>query len=277
MSASSIKSMKLYSHLERITNELVAAGLDPQGPLTVAELSPFDNLHYHGTRAIDRAIEELDLRADKRIADVGSGLGGPARYIADQTGCCVTALELQSNMDEFAHSLTRRCGLDDRVTHLCGDVLDGPLEPGAFDAVVSWLALYHIADHRALFAGLASVLKPSGMIYIEDLNCRGSFSEEELQLFRVKLYGQSMPSHEAYGEELQRAGFTDIRIDDLSEDWAHFTHERLSAYRRDRARHLRVQGPEIVAAIDEFYDTVDRLFQGGNLGGLRVVARKAST
>ena len=275
MSVSDIKSMKLYSHLERITNELVAAGFDPEGPLTVDQLSPFDNLHYHGTDAVERAIEELGLNAESRVVEVGSGLGGPARFIAERTGCHVTALELQPDLDQLARDLTRRCGLADRVTHLCGDVLDGPLGTGAFDAVVSWLTFFHIADHQALFARLAAALKPSGMIYVEALTSRGSFTEEELQLLKVKLYGQNTPSLEAYGEELGRAGFTDIRIDDLSDDWADFTHERISAYRRDRPRHLRVHGPEIVAALEEFYDAVDRLFQGGSLGGLRAAARKA--
>ena len=275
MSASDIKSMKLYSHLERINNELVDAGLDPDGPLTVADLSPFDNLHYHGTEAVEQAIVALGLSADSRVAEVGSGLGGPARFLAERSGCHVTALELQPDLNDLAQDLTRRCGLASHVTHLCGDVLDGPLAPGAFDAVVSWLALYHIADRQTLFPKIAAALKPSGRIYIEDITSRGSFTDEELQLLRVKLYGHCTPSHEAYGEELTRAGFTDIEMVDLSDDWASFTSTRLGAYRAERERHLRIQGAETVAAIEEFYDAVNRLFQGGNLAGLRVVARKA--
>jgi hypothetical protein len=83
-----------------------------------------------------------------------------------------------------------------------------------------------------------------------------------------------MPSQEAYGEDLRRAGFTDIRLTDLSDDWRRFTRERFTAYRADRERHLSVQGPEIVAELEEFYDIVARLFSSGKLGGLRAVARK---
>ena len=275
MSDSDIKSMKLYAHLERIANELVAAGIDPEGPLTVAELSPIDNLHYHGTDAADRAIVDLGLNAESRVADIGSGLGGPARYVAERTGCHVTALELQPDQNELAQDLTRRCGLSGQVTHLCGDALDGPLDNGGFDAVVSWLAFYHIADHQALFARVAAALKPTGMIYIEDLTNRGSYSAEELQLFKVKTYGQAMPSQDDYGDELMRAGFTDIRLEDLTDDWAAFTNRRLTAYRADRERHLNVHGPAIVAELEDFYDAVDRLFASGKLGGLRVIARKS--
>ncbi|MEM7224741.1 MAG: methyltransferase domain-containing protein [Pseudomonadota bacterium] len=275
MSASGIKSMKLYSHLERITKELAAAGIDPDGPLTVAQLSPFDNLHYHGTEAVEQAVVALGLNGDSMVAEVGSGIGGPARYMAERSGCHVTALELQPDLNALAEDLTRRCGLAQRVIHLCGDVLDGPLAAGAFDAVVSWLALYHIADRAKLFPEIAKALKPSGRIFIEDISSRGEFTEAELELLRVKLYGQCTPSLEAYGAELARAGFTDIQMTDMSDDWADFTRARLAAYRDQRARHERVHGPETVAAIEEFYDAVDRLFQGGNLGGIRVTARKA--
>ncbi|MBT4040161.1 MAG: methyltransferase domain-containing protein [Rhodospirillales bacterium] len=271
-----IKSMKLYSHLDRVTNELIAAGCDPNGPLTVADLSPFDNLHYHGTDAVQLAIHELDLAVGHRVAEVGSGLGGPARFLAAQSGCHVTALELQSDLNEFAEGLTARCGLTEIISHLCGDALDGPLENNAFDAVVSWLACYHIPDHTSLFAKIADALKPSGMIYIEDLISRGPFTSAESELYGTRLYGQTAPSADGYFGELERAGFTNIRIDDLSDDWASFTNQRLAEYRSERERHLRIHGPDTVDAIEEFYDAVDQLFQGGNMGGIRVVATLAA-
>ena len=276
MSEHGIKSMKLYSHLDRVTNELTAAGCDGNGPLTVADLSPFDNLHYHGTDAVQQAIHELDLTADHRVAEIGSGLGGPARFLAAQSGCHVTALELQSDLNEFAEGLTARCGLTEKISHLCGDALDGPLESGAFDAVVSWLACYHIPDHKLLFTKIADALKPSGMIYIEDLVSRGPFTSAEAELFGIRLYGQTAPSPDDYYGELERAGFTNIRMDDLSDDWAGFTNQRLAEYRLARERHLRIHGPDTVAAIEEFYDAVDQLFQGGNMGGIRAVATLAA-
>ncbi|MEM7123937.1 MAG: methyltransferase domain-containing protein [Pseudomonadota bacterium] len=275
MTSTGIKSMRLYAHLERIARELEAAGIDPDGVLTVDQLSPFDNLHYHGTDAMDRAILELGVNADSNIAEIGSGLGGPARYIADRTGCRVTALELQPDLDAVAQKLTEQCGLAQLVTHRCGDVMDGPLETGAYDAVVSWLALYHIADPAALFAHIAAALKPSGGLYVEDLFGRGDFTADETVLVRDKLYGQSLPRLNVYGAHLADAGLTDIRLDDLSDDWAGFTRQRNIAYRADRERHVALHGEETVTELAAFYDTVDQLFQGGNLGGVRAVARLA--
>jgi hypothetical protein len=42
----------------------------------------------------------------------------------------------------------------------------------------------------------------------------------------------------------------------------------------ERERNVRVHGNEIVDALTVFYDSVDRLFRAGAIGGLRVIATK---
>ena len=57
MENNNIKSMKLYNFIDRVYNELRELGKATSGPLSVNELSSFDQLHYHGTQAIDFAIK----------------------------------------------------------------------------------------------------------------------------------------------------------------------------------------------------------------------------
>jgi hypothetical protein len=47
-----IKSMKLYTHVGRIFRELGELGKLADDPLSVDELSAFDQLHYHGTAGL---------------------------------------------------------------------------------------------------------------------------------------------------------------------------------------------------------------------------------
>ena len=274
MNDDSIKSMRLYSQVERIHNELEALGIDRESPLEVADISAFDQYHYHGTAAVDLAIARLGLTAESSVLEVGSGIGGPARYLAEQSGCQVTALELQADLNTLALELTARCSLSERVTHLCGDALQVSLERSAFDAVVSWLALYHIPEHGRLFARLFDSLKPGATLYIEDICSRGSFTPEEEELLRVRLYGNYTPSIAHYRQDLEEAGFIDIQTEDMSDNWAAFTHARLEAFRENKGKQEAVHGAATVADLESFYGAVDQLFQGGNLGGLRVLARK---
>ena len=79
-----IKSMKLYHHVDRVLTELRQMGKEDEGPLSVDELTPFDQLHYHGTEAVDHAVRATGVSASSSVLEIGSGLGGPARHISPQ-------------------------------------------------------------------------------------------------------------------------------------------------------------------------------------------------
>ena len=269
-----LKSMPLYRDVDRVYNELSALGLDDDDKLSVDDLAAIDQYHYRGTEAVDAAITSLGINADDRLLEIGSGIGGPARYVAAMTGAKVIALELQPDLNDLAKELTRRCDLSDRVEHVCADVLDYSPRDSGFDAIVSWLALFHIEQRDELLSRCITWLKPSGNLFVEDLYARGEPTPAEKEDLSVTLYSRYLPDRETYESDFRDAGFSIVEIDDMSEDWQQFTHERYLAFRDDRQRHAQVHGDVIVAGLEKFYATVDRLFSGGNLGGLRLVGRK---
>jgi cyclopropane fatty-acyl-phospholipid synthase-like methyltransferase len=275
METTGIKSMKLYGQVERIYNDLKAAGFSDDDPLSVGDLSPFDQYHYFGTKAVDDAAKRLAIGTDSRVLEVGSGIGGPSRHLAERTGCQITALELQPDLDDVARSLTGRCGLAERVEHVCGDVLAHPLPAESYDAVVSWLALYHVPDQTALFARCADTLKPGGALYAEDLYERAPLTDDERNRVAHELYGAGLTTRENYCDTLQTTGFEEITFEDVSELWATHVAERLKRYRAGFERHVAVHGEDVAAALDHFYDIMNAMFVGGHLGGVRIVARKA--
>ena len=91
-----LKTMKLYSQVERVHNELRARGFDADAPLKVCDLTPFDQYHYFGSEAVDLAARVLSIGPRSRVLEIGSGIGGPARHLAETTGCEIVALELNA-------------------------------------------------------------------------------------------------------------------------------------------------------------------------------------
>src|SRR4029079_18635130 len=215
-----IKSMPLYVDVERINNELAALGIGVDEALTPAQLFAFDQYHYHGTDAVHAAAHLLGLGPARHALDVGSGRGGPARYLASTIGCHITALELQSDLHAMATRLTARCGLGQLVTHVCGDALTAAFPDATFTAIVSWLALLHIPERPRLLARLARMLRPGGQCYIEDLFERAPFAQSDLPEVRHTLFGVTLTSIADYVRDLREAGFTEITATDLSDDWA---------------------------------------------------------
>ncbi len=136
------------------------------------------------------------------MLDIGSGIGGPARYLAYNFGCHVTALELQTELNAIAADLTKRSGLDNLVTHICADALTYPYPDAAYDAVVSWLAILHIPDRPRLCARMAPALRSGGGCYVEDLCMRAPFAADDLRDLRDVVFGISVTSIEDYAEGL---------------------------------------------------------------------------
>ncbi len=111
--------------MERIERELMEHGIDPQH-VTVDQLAAVDNYHWHrlaGTLALARlaAIGKAD-----RVLDVGGGIGGPARQLAQRFGCRVTVLDLTPEYCTVGETLTRWTRLSDRVSFVCANALAMP-------------------------------------------------------------------------------------------------------------------------------------------------------
>lgn len=274
MTTPAIKSMNLYSEVDRIYNDLGAIGIGQDEPLSVDVLSQFDQFHYFGTDAVDEAIEHAGINKDSRVLDIGAGLGGPARYLADRTGCHVTAIELQSDLNTLATALTKRCGLSANIDHVQADVLTHALDANSYDAVVSWLCFYHIADHQTLLAQVLKALKAGGVLYVEDLFRLGEFDESETVHLTQMLFGQYLPYRDTYIEDLDTAGFSNIDFDDRTASWRAFVADRVAGWMARRAELVEIHGEETVDSLAAFYSSVSLLFESGKLGGVRLLAEK---
>jgi sarcosine/dimethylglycine N-methyltransferase len=273
MNAKSLADMPLYTNLDRIARGLSARGIGATDPIPPEQLFDLDEWHYHGIDAIRAAADQLQLGPTSRVLDIGSGVGGPARYLAHMIGCRVTALELQPKLNAIAVDLTQRTGLSERVTHVLGDALAYPFADAEFDAVVSLLAILHIPDRPRLFERLAHALRSGGGCYVEDLCARAPFAPEDLCNLREVVFGVSVTSIEDYAKDMRAAGFVDVAVTDLTSDWAPYAAERLRLWRQNHEPYARVHGEGAYAAQEKFYSVIARLYDSGSLAGVRLVAR----
>jgi SAM-dependent methyltransferase len=146
---------------------LAAAGKDLDA-LTIDDLAPSDQFHGGGKDATVRLARLAALAPGMRVLDAGGGVGGPARTLAAEFGCRVTSLDLTPSFVAAAEMLTTRLGLGGRVTHRVGDALALPFDAGAFDVVWTQNSGMNIADKARLYAGFHRVLRPGGLLAIQE-------------------------------------------------------------------------------------------------------------
>ncbi|HVN35770.1 MAG TPA: methyltransferase domain-containing protein [Casimicrobiaceae bacterium] len=153
---------------ERLFAALVEDGADPHRP-TLGALAPYDQFHGGGLDATVAMADALAIRADDHILDVGSGIGGPARYFADRFGCRVTGIDLTAEFCDVARELTRATGLEAKVDFVDGDALAMPFADARFDGAYSMYVSMNIADRAALYREIHRVVKPGGWLMLSEI------------------------------------------------------------------------------------------------------------
>jgi MPBQ/MSBQ methyltransferase len=154
--------------LDRILRALEEAGkaLDH---LTIDDLAPVDEFHSRRRLATQELAALLAPSAGDHVIDVGSGLGGPSRYVAATYGCRVSGIDLTPEFVETATALTALVGLSDRVDFRVGSALDLPFPAASFRSAWSQNVAMNIADRPRYYAEMHRVLRPGGRLAIQDV------------------------------------------------------------------------------------------------------------
>src|SRR6202048_1607996 len=148
-----------------ILGAVAREGKDPEN-LTAVDLAAVDEFHVGGLEATQELAKHMELRAGLRLLDVGSGIGGPARYFAAEHGCRVTGIDLTEEFVRVAGSLTKRTKLDGLAEFRQGSALELPFEPGTFDGAYMIHVGMNIADKSGIFREVGRVLKAPGLFTV---------------------------------------------------------------------------------------------------------------
>jgi SAM-dependent methyltransferase len=232
--------MEMTDELDRVRDHYRATGLTERlktalavfGPeeerLKPEQLATLDQFHTRGLAATAELANLAVITADMSVLDVGSGVGGPARFLAATYGCEVTGVDLSEPFVEAARYLTARTGLDDKVSFEAGSALALPFEDGSFDAALLQHVAMNIADRPLLYHEIRRVLKPGAKFATFDVVLNGG--DPHYPVPWAKTPGESfLLTAEATCEAIEAAGFgTLVRRDDTAAAKAWFSELRAS-------------------------------------------------
>lgn len=214
-----------------IAERLRSAGKDPD-KLTTIDLATVDEFHIRGRKASLELAEQMMLSKESHVLDIGSGLGGPARTLAEEYGCHVTGVDLTQVFCDAAQALSGWVNLADRVTFQQGDATKLPFEDDQFDAAMTIHVAMNIREKDKVYEEARRVLKPEGVFAVYDV-LQGEGGDV---LFPVPWAREPSISHLATREDMEtllaEAGFKILLIRDStteSQSWFEALTARLAA------------------------------------------------
>ncbi|MFU0502953.1 class I SAM-dependent methyltransferase [Pseudaminobacter sp. NGMCC 1.201702] len=160
-----------YSHgaLERAILDALQASGKSVDRLDPSDLSGVDEFHLGWLAATIDLANDMALSPGMRVLDVGSGIGGPARYFAEHHGCTVVGVDLTDEFVNVATALTQRCGLADLVSFRRASGLSLPFEDETFERASLIHVGMNIADKGGVFREVFRALKKKGVFAVYDI------------------------------------------------------------------------------------------------------------
>jgi SAM-dependent methyltransferase len=222
--------------LDRILAALAEAGKDIEH-LTIDDLAPVDEFHGRQRRATEELAGMLAPHPGERLIDIGSGVGGPSRYLAKVCGCRVSGIDLTEEFVAAAVDLTRRAGLTGQVDFRQGSALLLPFANAGFDLAWSQNVAMNIADRARWYAEVHRVLRPGGRFALQDV-AQGPAGEVHFPVPWADTPALSfLRTPEATRALLEAAGFTVLEWRDNTEaSIAEFAAQRAQAAANPGAR-----------------------------------------
>jgi phosphoethanolamine N-methyltransferase len=170
-----------------------------------------------GEGNIENLVGGLELK-DRRVLDIGCGIGGPAFVLASKYGAHVTGIDIEPQLIEQAQIRAERLDLSSNCQFV--KVEPGPLSfpENSFDVVFSSGVIMTIDDKEEVFSEALRVLKPGGILTVYDwTKPEGEYSEDMRYWFKMERITYSMKTFSEYEAMLRDAGFIDIESTDRSE------------------------------------------------------------
>lgn len=221
--------------MQRILKGMRAIGVDPDNA-TSSDLKAGDEFHTGGVLATEHLFGQIDLAPDARILDVGCGIGGTSRYLAERYDAQVRGIDLTPAFVEVAVELSAMVGLSDKTHFQVGSAVDMPVEDNGFDLAVLLHVGMNISDKTALISEIARAVKPGGQFALFDVM---TGSTDEPPVFPLPWSSEPETSFlappAAYEEAAKAAGLVQVHREDRSEFAVGFF--------RDAMAKAKVEGP----------------------------------
>ncbi len=274
-----IDNDKVVSHygsgelIEAIRDGIAALGKST-GSVTIDDLAPVDEFHIGGRSASRALIDQMGLMADDLVLDIGCGLGGTSRFIANNYDCVVRGIDLTPEFISAGNEICKWLKLDDVIRLQKGNALNTGFDDDEFDAACMLHVGMNIAEKTSLFAEIARVVRPGGCLAVYDIMKRDDQPLQYPVPWASDSQGCALASQSQYRDAMLAAGFEILKSRDRTEIAIDFFAKMKNSAASESGPppiglHL-VMGADAAAKVGNMIDNV----VSGRIAPIEIIARK---
>ena len=216
--------LNIAAHYD-LGNEFFQLFLDPTMMYSSALFSDKSaSLEVASETKLDELCQQLELKSDDHLLEIGTGWGGMAIHAAKNFGCRVTTTTISQEQYDFASARVREEGLEGQITLLCEDYRN---LTGEYDKLVSVEMIEAVGHdfYQNYFRMCSGLLKPNGKMVIQAITMADQrYKEARDSVDFIKRYifpGGCLPSVAVMAQHIARD--TDMQIvhlRDITNDYA---------------------------------------------------------
>lgn len=155
---------------ETILSKLHEQGI--QNP-TRKDIAGVDEFHVRGAEVSLELAHETGLNTGTRVLDIGCGIGGPCRMLAEKFGCHATGVDITEEYIRTAGLLSELVGLSAHTKFLHADALELPFANASFDVAWTQHVQMNIEDKKRFYTEISRVLIKGGRFIYYDIFKKG--------------------------------------------------------------------------------------------------------
>ena len=161
------KQYHLPELYENILNRLKHQGVDINN-VKRSDVAGVDEFHLRGAEVSKELMTQLDFK-NLKVLDVGSGLGGPCRMLADEFNCHAYGIDISQEYVRTAQKISEIIQINGTTEFVQGDALKLPFKDHFFDVVWTQHVQMNIEDKHTFYSEIYRVLKHNGSLIYYDI------------------------------------------------------------------------------------------------------------
>ena len=216
-----IKSKQNVSHHYDISEKLYDLFLDANRQYSCAYFkNDNDTLEEAQSNKMDHIIKKLNIEADQKVLDIGSGWGTLAIEIAKKTKARVIGITLSENQLEYSKNKAKELNLDNQVEF---KLIDYRQLNEKFDRIVSVGMFEHVGRkfYKTYFNQISKMLKNKGIALIHTIGSSNPPRDPQPWITKYIFPGGYTPSLSEVARPIENSGLIVSDIEVLRMHYAH--------------------------------------------------------